>query len=103
MKNLIFVLFFLCAVANAEIETDKIAHFGVSYAANSLLYNYFRSRGMSKKEALVTSTFAVLLVGFAKESIDATVKHPSQFDVGDMGANALGSGLFVFSASVFDF
>jgi hypothetical protein len=67
----------------AHADTDKYAHFGVSYALNQSTYGFFKSR-FGREDALVIATTATFTVGLAKEVFDG------QFDTGDLGANLAG-------------
>ena len=100
MKRLAIILgiTLFCSGAFA-VETDKAAHFGVSYALQTGMY------GLSKKafrlkqdEALVFSIVTTLLVTTAVEYMPG-----NQFDSKDILANGLGIGAASATILMFDF
>lgn len=96
MKNLIIV--FMIASCISRADTDKVAHFGTSYALQTVTYGFYRKAfRMEKKPALIFATFATILIGVAKEYTDRKI------DGGDIGANVLGSAAATGTILMFDF
>ena len=82
----------------ARADTDKAAHFGVAYAAQSLTYGFAKKAfRLNRTEALIFSAFTVLVVSTAKEVTDR------KFDAGDVRANMLGIATASATVLIFDF
>lgn len=80
------------------IETDKAAHFGISYAAQTFTYGFAKKAlRLNKTEALIFSAFAVLVISTAKEYTDSRV------DGRDILANSLGTAAASATILMFDF
>lgn len=87
--------------AKAEVETDKAAHFGVSYAAHTLVYGLSKKAfRMKRTDALIFSLFTTILVTTAAEYMGGP---KSRVDGGDIKANILGSALSAGTILMFDF
>lgn len=90
-------------------DSDKFAHFGVSFAMNMALYGLykkmFRMSERNKWNALLLSSLTSLTIGFAKEAIDV-IENPSpnaRFDTKDMLANTAGVAVSSGIILSFDF
>lgn len=90
------ITFFLCAhTLQAQTKlppTDKAAHFAVSaigVASTQKMAEMLSGDGQIGAGTRILSSLLWLAVGAWKEDEDRR-KHGSEFDLGDMGANALG-------------
>jgi uncharacterized protein YfiM (DUF2279 family) len=91
MKNIFLLIVFLCAIAqlHAQIEQDKVLHFGagaLSGAAGAFIASEISdgNRGWTYVGAIGTS----FLVGLTKEALDK--KNGNEWDNGDLAATVLG-------------
>lgn len=97
------VLVLLAASLNVHASTDKLAHFGVSFALNTAMYGFYSKMfGMKKDQAVLFAALTTLTLGFAKEAGDA-VERDGKFDYKDMLANTAGVGSSAGFIFVFDF
>lgn len=100
-KLLIIALLLGGLTAQAEVETDKAAHFGVSYALQTGLYGLSKKAFRLKKgDALIFSIFTAAVLTTAAEYMGGP---NSRVDGGDIKANLLGIGAAAITISVFDF
>ena len=103
MRRTLIVFVFLalqwCPSAFA-VETDKVAHFAVSYGASLTIAQ------LCKKACIGDdcSWYCPIVGGFLG-MVPGTVKEftDSRFDWGDMGANAMGCGSATLINLTFDF
>lgn len=83
------------------VETDKAAHFGISYAMQTTTYGFARKAfRMEKTDALIFSLFSTVLLTTAAEYMGGPNSH---FDGGDIQANILGAGVSAGTVLMFDF
>jgi hypothetical protein len=98
MRKLLIIALLLGAFT-ARAETDKVAHFGVSYAIQTGMYGLSRKAfRLSKGEALVFSLFTTMLFTTAAEYMPG-----NQFDGKDILANGLGAVTASATILMFDF
>lgn len=84
--------------AGSGIESDKVAHFGISYALQTASYGIFKQGlQMEKPCALAASVLFTMIVTTAKEMSD------SSSDSGDIFANVLGVTAAYTTIVLFDF
>lgn len=89
----------LCAGLTARAETDKLAHFGVSYALQTWTYGFSKKAlRLTKTEAMIFSVFTSLIVTTAAE-----YTYGNRFDGRDILANSLGIGAASATILMFDF
>lgn len=101
VRLLIIALLLNGLTAQADMETDKVAHFGVSYAIQTGLYGFSkRALRLNKKDALVFSIFTAALITTAAEYMGGP---QSPVDGGDIKANLLGIGAASITIHMFDF
>ena len=99
MKRLIIILGIVTLCSGAFAETDKVAHFGVSYALQTGMYGLSKKAlRLDKDEALIFSIFATMLVTTAAEYMPG-----NQFDGKDILANGLGVTAASATILMFDF
>ena len=97
MKRLAILLMLFASLSKAE--TDKVAHFGVSYALQTGMYGISKKAlRLSKGEAIVFSLFATMLVTTAAEYMPG-----QKFDGKDILANGLGATTATATILMFDF
>lgn len=101
MRKFIFSLVLVCifnlvvclAFASDDdqwLGQDKIVHFGVSFVAAEVGYNFYKKVFiLDQTKSKLAAFFTVLAAGAIKESLDDEFSHK------DMAANALGAGLGV--------
>ncbi|NBW11480.1 MAG: hypothetical protein EBR82_25965 [Caulobacteraceae bacterium] len=90
----------LCVGLTAQaVETDKAAHFGVSYAFQTWMYGFSKKAFRLKKtDAIILATFTTLIVTTAAEYM------PGQtFDSKDILANGIGAATANITILMFDF
>lgn len=98
----LFLFFYLLSSlsfsAENEIGTDKVAHFGISYAIQTASYGIIKQNfNIKKPYALLASFVFTVLVTTAKEMSDP------HFDKKDVFANVLGATAASASIVLFDF
>ena len=79
---------------NAQIKTDKVAHFGIGYVAGSLTTATTLALGNGKGEWWKSVSVGIgtgVIIGTAKELYD--FKDYGRFDWKDLGWTVLGSAL----------
>lgn len=97
MKKLIILALLLTQTSQA-IETDKAAHFGISYAANTFAYGWYKNAfRMDKKTSKIFAAFTTIMFTTAAEYMDSRV------DGGDIAANVLGTAASTGTILMFDF
>jgi hypothetical protein len=100
-KLIVVALLCVGLTAKAEVETDKAAHFGVSYAAQMVTYGLAKKAlRLNRKQALIFSLFTTILVTTAAEYMGGP---GSRVDGGDIKANILGAGAAAGTVLMFDF
>lgn len=100
MKKLVIILMvILCTAGAFAQDTDKVAHFGVSYALQTGLYGLSKKAfRLEKTDAIIFSMFATMLFTTAAEYM------PGQtFDSKDILANGLGATTATATILMFDF
>lgn len=102
MKKLVTILMLILFTSGAfAIETDKAAHFGLSYAMHTTTYGFARKAfRLEKKDALIFSLFSTVLLTTAAEYMGGP---GSKVDGGDIKANVLGAGISAGTILMFDF
>ena len=100
-----FLLMLSLASPRLRAESpDKTTHLAVSYMLQSAFYGFSKQAlGLSRGDAIAFSFFNVLMLGIAKEALDAHAAQRDWIDTGDMSANLLGQGLAVGTIIMFDF
>lgn len=99
MKNLMKVILAITLCSGAFAETDKVAHFGVSYALQMGTYGIAKKAlRLDPDEALLFSIFTTMLVTTAAEYMPG-----QRFDGKDILANGLGVGAAAITIKMFDF
>jgi hypothetical protein len=92
------LLFSVNSFAGNGIETDKIAHFGLSYALQTGTYGIFKNTlKLEKPHCLVLAFLTTVLITTVKESFDSNI------DRGDIVANVLGASAASASIIIFNF
>lgn len=76
---------FLLPQKSQAIEQDKLLHFSVAYGATLSGIMIYKKLGVPDGWSQVLSAITVMSAGIVKENLD------SQFDTGDIKANALGT------------
>lgn len=98
MAKLVMVALLLGALT-AQAETDKVAHFGVSYALQTGMYGLSKKAfRLNKTEALIFSIFTTALITTAAEYMPG-----NKFDSRDILANGIGIGAASATILMFDF
>jgi predicted small secreted protein len=98
MRKLLIIALLLGSFS-AKAETDKVAHFGVSYALQTGMYGLSKKAfRLKKSDALIFSIFATMLVTTAAEYMPG-----QKFDKRDILANGLGVGAASATILMFDF
>ena len=81
---------------------DKVAHFGVSFAATSVAYSVCKAivqTEEAKTPCLIAASVGALGLGIGKEILDGS-KNTTSEHLKDMGANVAGIGLSAFTISI---
>lgn len=94
------ILFFTLVLSSLSFgfETDKVAHFGLSYALTATTYGFAKKGlGLGRIPALIFATGTTTMLGCFKEAMD---RKP---ELSDVLANQAGIGLFTFQAVVYEF
>ncbi|NBP13537.1 hypothetical protein EBU95_03945 [bacterium] len=95
---LIFSLLFPVNSFAGGLETDKVAHFGLSYAIQTGTYGVFKhTLKLEKPQSVMISFLTTVLITSAKEGFD------SKGDYGDVFANVLGASAASATILMFDF
>lgn len=101
MKRLTIIVMLLGLTNSHALETDKAAHFGISYAFQTTTYGFSRKAlRLDKTDAMVFSVFTSILLTTAAEYMGGSGSH---FDGGDIKANVLGVGAASATILMFDF
>lgn len=97
MKRLAIIIMMVASLSKAD--TDKVAHFGVSYALQTGLYGFSKKAlRLDKTDAIIFSMFTTMLVTTAAEYM------PGQhFDGKDILANGIGATTATATILMFDF
>lgn len=100
MKRLAYILLFiLCTSGAFAQETDKVAHFGVSYALQTGLYGFSKKAfRLEKTDAIIFSMFTTMLITTAAEYMPG-----QKFDSKDILANGIGATTATATILMFDF
>ena len=103
MKHLICLTIILCTMsltAKAEplLPIDKAAHFGLSFAAQTVAYGYLKEQDYDKIDALVISGASVFAIGLLWELVGSTGVSKN-----DILANTLGQAASTYTILKFDF
>lgn len=101
MKTLLItfmICFSLQAKADILIPTDKAAHFGLSFAAQTIAYGYLKNQDYNKIDALVISGASVFAIGLLWEVLGSTGVSKN-----DILANTLGQAASTYTILKFDF
>lgn len=98
MKALLIGMILLYSSA-LKANTDKAAHFGVSYAMQTAMYGFSRKGlRLNKNDAFLFSATTVLFTGLVWE-----FASPNKIDGGDIMHNIYGVGASIGTCLVFDF
>ena len=101
MKHLIIILAVCCSLtakADTLVPTDKAAHFGLSFAAQTVAYGYLKEQDYDKIDALVISGASVFAIGLLWELVGSTGVSKN-----DILANTLGQAASTYTILKFDF
>ncbi len=100
MKKLILVILICGTIAKAEpiVATDKAAHFGLSFAAQTIAYGYLKEQDFGPVEALFVSGAGVFAVGLLYELVGSSSDSKN-----DILANTLGQAASIFTIVRFEF
>lgn len=82
----------LAFTTSAQIQTDKVAHFGVGYMSGAMTSGLVTAFGNGKNEWVKSIGFGTLtgvVLGTGKELYDKHQGRP--FDIKDLGATVVGS------------
>lgn len=94
MRKLLFMALMFASTCNSQIQTDKVAHFGVGYVAGSLTSSITLINSNGKNEwwkSIGVGIGSGLILGVGKEMYD---QHKyGGFDWKDLGCTVLGSAL----------
>ena len=88
----------LQAKADTLVPTDKAAHFGLSFAAQTVAYGYLKEQDYNKIDALVISGASVFAIGLLWELVGSTGVSKN-----DILANTLGQAASTYTILKFDF
>lgn len=101
MKKLILIIAICLGMEARAVETDKAAHFGISYAFQTFTYGFSRKAfRLDKTDAMVFSIFTSIVLTTAAEYMGGP---ESRFDGNDIKANVLGIGAASGTILMFDF
>lgn len=99
---LAFLLFLGIAISargdDGLIPTDKVAHFGMSYALQTAGYGLLKSKNFDKADSIILSALATFGVGICWEAFG-----PTPVSKGDVLANTLGQAAAITTILTFDF
>lgn len=99
---LAFLLFFGIALsARGEggiVPTDKVAHFGLSYAIQTTGYGVLKNQGFDKVDSVVLSALGTFALGVCWEAFGTTPPNK-----GDVLANTLGQAAAITTIITFEF
>lgn len=99
MGKLLIIALLLGALTSQAAETDKVAHFGVSYALQTWMYGFSKKAFRLKKtDAMIFATFTTLIVTTAAEYMPG-----QKFDSKDILANGIGAATANITILMFDF
>lgn len=80
------------------LATDKVAHFGMSYALQTAGYGLLKSKNFDKADSIILSALATFGIGVCWEAFG-----PTTVNKGDVLANTLGQASAVTTILTFDF
>ena len=92
MKTILTAFCMLAFTTTAQVQTDKVAHFGVGYMSGAMTSGLITSFGNWKNEWVKSvgfGTLAGVILGTGKELYDQHQGRP--FDIKDLGATVVGS------------
>jgi hypothetical protein len=99
---LAILIFFGIAIASRAddglIPTDKVAHFGLSYAIQTTGYGILKENGFDKVDSVIMSALATFALGVCWEAFGPTPPNK-----GDVLANSLGQAAAITTILRFDF
>jgi len=98
----LLILFILGFVSSGfAVETDKAAHFGISYAFNTGMYGLSKKAfRLKQKDAMIFAAFTTIVLSTAAEYMGGP---GSRVDGGDIKANILGTAASSVTILMFDF
>jgi hypothetical protein len=97
----ILIFFGIAFAARADdglIPTDKVAHFGLSYAIQTTGYGILKENGFDKVDSVIMSALATFALGVCWEAFGPTPPNK-----GDVLANSLGQAAAITTILRFDF
>lgn len=100
MNKLALYILLITSISSTgySLETDKAAHFGMSYAINTGMYGLTKKAfRLNTTESKIFAAFTTIVLTTAAEYVD------NQFDGGDIKANILGVGASTLTITIFDF
>lgn len=101
---LLFFSIFLCTTTKAEngylgIETDKFAHFGISYVGQTVLYGIAKKQmKLDQLDSIIISSLGMFAAGVLWETV-----INDKMDKKDILANTVGQAAAITTILVFDF
>ncbi|NBU33861.1 hypothetical protein EBZ38_03450 [bacterium] len=101
MNKLLLILAICLSIEARATETDKAAHFGVSYAFNTAMYGLSKKAfRLERKDAMIFAAFTTIVLSTAAEYMGGP---GSRVDGGDIKANILGTAASSVTILMFDF
>ena len=101
--KLLIILILTFSLRSEAIETDKMAHIGISFMIMTGSYGVYKSvLDIPKLPAFLMAIGTTLLIGFIKERIDMSTQHHS-FDSKDLLADVGGTGIAALTIIAFKF
>lgn len=97
----ILIFFGIALSARGEggvLATDKVAHFGLSYAIQTTGYGILKENGFDKVDSVILSALGTFALGVCWEAFG-----PTPPDKGDILANSLGQAAAITTILRFDF
>lgn len=95
----VVTLLILLSALTGRAETDKVAHFGVSYALQTWTYGFSKKAlRLTKGEALIFAAFTTVVITTVAEYMPG-----NRFDSKDILANGIGVGAASATILMFDF
>ena len=95
MRVLVFALvIFICGSMDAQVALDKQRHYAAGVITATTGYGITLRRGGDRRRARWVGFVTCVMVGVAKETLDA-YRPGAGFDVRDLGATVMGGVSFV--------
>lgn len=96
----VLFLFGIVSFSRADniIPTDKVAHFGLSYAIQTTGYGVLKAKGFDQTDSIILSALATFGLGICWEAFG-----PTPVSKGDVLANTLGQAAAITTILSFEF